>query len=513
MKILFTALYPLFNHNFVSELNLIVEKIEQGDEIYVIECASDYAYCECNQKYLKEICFKCNLVFKENTEKLLNYIKILPAIYKQKNIHIPEEVLSSYQSLSSFKHENFDAGSAVLSSLCDISKTPKPDISGRKNDIKKMLYTACDVYCTAEYYIKTHKFSKIYIFNGRFTHARAWLRAAQQAKVPYTTIERGGDSKQVSIFENDIPHNFLQYNKKIINNLEAKKEIIDFNQCEEWFKERTFGVSRNWHSFVSEQKSGLLGNLLHSNKLPIVFFLSTDYEFASIPEVFLGFPLPQQEALLQLIIDRLILEANSDHIILRVHPNSAESNNRFWDKYKSITQIKIDVIDPESPISSYELLRSASKVVTFGSTIGLEATYWGVPSILAGPAIYMGLDAVYEPNNVEEIINFLKMDLLPKPKINALKVSAYFLHGDHDLKYIDFINIQNIRFKPPEHFKSVNKSILFFLQKKIQVFRWMPKWKAKIFVYLQKALLILNKAILKTKTIYDEFTPPQKRIY
>jgi hypothetical protein len=105
------------------------------------------------------------------------------------------------------------------------------------------------------------------------------------------------------------------------------------------------------------------------------------------------------------------------------------------------------------------------------------------------------------------------MDLLPKPKINALKVSAYFLHGDHDLKYIDFINIQNIRFKPPEHFKSVNKSILFFLQKKIQVFRWMPKWKAKIFVYLQKALLILNKAILKTKTIYDEFTPPQKRIY
>lgn len=498
MKILFTALYPLFNHNFISELNLIVEMIQKGYEVYIIECSGEYAHCECNYRHSRKICFCCNLVFKENTEKLYENIKILPPIYKKSKIIIPNEIFTSYKRLSNFKYENFDVGSAVLSSLCDRFKHPKPDFSQKRNEIKKMLSTACDVYSTAEYYIKKYDFSKIYIFNGRFAHARAWLRAAQQVKLPYVTIERGFDSRQVAIYENDIPHNRFQFRKKILQNYENLKSSIDMNQCEDWFKERVAGVSRNWRSFVSEQKPGFLGNVIKLNKSPVVFFLSTDYEFASIPEAFLDFPLPQQEELLDLIINKLISEGSSEHIILRVHPNSAESNNRFWEKYKRIVEIKIDVIDPESHVSSYELLQSASKVLCFGSTIGIEATYWGIPSILAGPAMYMGLDAVYEPKTVDEIINLLNITLNPKPKLNALMVSAYFLHGDYDLKYIDFVDVQNIIFKPPESFNSLNRSILFYFQKKIQVFRWMPKWKTKIFIYLQGIFLFCNRRILNS---------------
>ena len=68
----------------------------------------------------------------------------------------------------------------------------------------------------------------------------------------------------------------------------------------------------------------------------------------------------------------------------------------------------VTVIPPESEVSTYELMRAADVVVSSGSTAGVEATFWGKPSVLAGRSLYSGLGACHEPESVEELLDMLE---------------------------------------------------------------------------------------------------------
>jgi len=62
---------------------------------------------------------------------------------------------------------------------------------------------------------------------------------------------------------------------------------------------------------------------------------------------------------------------------------------------------------PESPINSYDLMHASNKILTFGSTVGIEATYWGKPSILLGPSFYKAFEATHNPESYEELMAML----------------------------------------------------------------------------------------------------------
>ena len=65
-------------------------------------------------------------------------------------------------------------------------------------------------------------------------------------------------------------------------------------------------------------------------------------------------------------------------------------------------------------------MKKADKVITFISTVGVEAAYSGIPSILAGQAFYDELDCVYQAHNFEELFEYINnKSLAPKPKENA----------------------------------------------------------------------------------------------
>jgi hypothetical protein len=66
-------------------------------------------------------------------------------------------------------------------------------------------------------------------------------------------------------------------------------------------------------------------------------------------------------------------------------------------------------------------------VLTFGSTVGVEATYWGGISILAGGrSFYEHLEVSYQPKTHEDLMGLLLNPTLPpKPKENALLYGAW----------------------------------------------------------------------------------------
>lgn len=498
MNVLFTLHYPLWTHNFVSELSLILQNTKETDIVYLLECTGEYKHCECNQSYDIIKCFECNKIYKKHVVTIPREIIILPAIYRKSLVNIPKQVLHDRKQLSEFSYNGFDAGIAVLSSLYDRFRHPKCSLEGLENVITGMIQSACDSFETAELYINKYKIDKIFIFNGRFTHVKPWLRAAQKHKIPFVCHERGGTSRKAFIFENDIPHNINKHFKLIEKTWHDNGNTINHADCQNWFQERITGGSRNWESFVTNQKSGLVGNLT-GNKKPISIFLSTDYEFASISDDFDDSPLPIQEDFLDLLLERLTKEVDLEQrIIIRVHPNSTNTNNRFWNKYKNYDINKILILDPESPVSSYELLSKSEKVVTFGSTIGVEATYMGIPSVLLGPASYRGLGCCYEPDSLDEAIKIIQSKLKPMPIENALKYSAWMIYGGVRLEHIEYHGIHDIRFNPNET-KQKPGNLLNYIYEHLTVYRHTPIRKQTMLRLIQKLMLNANSFINRLK--------------
>jgi len=92
-----------------------------------------------------------------------------------------------------------------------------------------------------------------------------------------------------------------------------------------------------------------------------------------------------------------------------VHPNL---NNLQNSQARGIRELglqfpSIRIIPPDSAVSSYALLDSADVVVSYGSTIGIEAAYAGTPSILMARAAYEDLGVCIRPQSHEELITLL----------------------------------------------------------------------------------------------------------
>jgi len=92
------------------------------------------------------------------------------------------------------------------------------------------------------------------------------------------------------------------------------------------------------------------------------------------------------------------------HFYLRVHPMLGKFPNSQWDEIRHFDYRNLTIIEPEEPVDSYCLLDSCEKVIIFGSTMGVEATFWEKPSILIGQSFYSLLDCVYQPQFTEELL-------------------------------------------------------------------------------------------------------------
>jgi hypothetical protein len=58
-------------------------------------------------------------------------------------------------------------------------------------------------------------------------------------------------------------------------------------------------------------------------------------------------------------------------------------------------------------------------------TVGIEATYWEKPSILAGVASFQNDDVIYNPLTHSELIELLMTDIPPKSRDATLKYGYY----------------------------------------------------------------------------------------
>lgn len=418
MHVAFVGTYGLWSPHLETELELAERHLEQGDRVTWALCDGAFEACETNPGHDEIRCRQCTWRIEMGLGLLSAPVELsrlddwLTEEDRARADAVPTG-LSTYEELRALEVDELDAGWGALSSAIWLARDavidPSSDLVARltRAGVKGMLATRrlLDAHPTIE---------RVYVFNGRLAPMRGVLRAVTARAAAGRTIdclvhERGQDLQHYALFPNSMPHD-IGVNVRRANeswdesdrSLEERRRV-----AVEWYENRARGKQGSWFSFVDDQQAGNLPAGWDPDARNVVLFTTTEYEFVAIGKEWESplFPTPHA-ATMQ--IARALSARGKVHLTIRLHPNPEGRGSQSVAESLALDLPGVTVIPPESEVSTYELMRAADVVVSSGSTAGVEATFWGKPSVLAGRSLYSGLGACHEPESVEELLDMLE---------------------------------------------------------------------------------------------------------
>lgn len=430
MKVLFFSPYSLNTPHFETDLEIAADHLEEDDEVSALTCRAHLAACDLNPHHDLAICLCCVGRRHAGFSLLGRRVPqvLLPALPPGERRHLSGLLRSvhSLEELKEVKVGDFDLGLAILSSMVSLLREPSPDLERHRELILRFAVAALTAYEGSRTVLRSTRPDRCYCYNGRHSMPRAFFRACQSLGIDCHLHERGGALNKYSLFPNKLPHDLYFIQEKIERMWESSK-LSHQEKCRtavDFFEDQAKGVARGWRSYVSHQSPGLLPPKWDPSKRNIVIFPSSDDEFVAIGDIWKQRIYANQvEGISRLCED--IKDHDDVRLYLRVHPNLSNLDNSQTRAIAKLRSPNLALIPAESAISSYALIQAATCVVTFGSSVGIEAVYWGTPSILLSDSLYSELGGAYRPENHEETIALLLRDLPPKPRERSFKYGYY----------------------------------------------------------------------------------------
>lgn len=431
MKVAFFASHILWKTHYETELEIIQRHLDEGDDVLQYVCDGTMLACDGNPYHAFKDCVKC--MAKRRCGRSLLSHKVpqvpYPLLTDSQKLEIDIFVQSIPLDLNEFKKlrfDVFDVGYAVASSIITLLTNPYPDIREHYSLFYRHTKTACEVYCSFLNRLAADKPDRLYIFNGRLAEVKAAFRAANKLKIPCYIHERGGNLDRYGIFKNHLPHDIGKMDQLMRDfwnenpDIEEKKRMASY-----FYEKRRNGVLLSWKSYTDKQVNRLLPDNFDPAKRNIVIFNSSDFEFAAIgPEWNYVLYKNQYDAIMSICKD---LASNEDiHFYLRLHPNLATADKVNFDIISNFISPNLTLIKPDSLVDSYELLDASEKVITFGSTMGMEATWWNKPSILGGPCLYENFKSIYKPASHKELLALIEQKDLPACDKSDAEIFGYY---------------------------------------------------------------------------------------
>ena len=413
--------YGSWGIHTATSLEIAQQYLDLGWHVTLLRCPGSLAACDIkHQGTSKRACWECK-VGQRRASRMLNgsvHRIDLPKMSGAMNMHGPETPFSTLEQLLEFKVDNFEVGEAVYSSLASEWWTNSIEVDFESPLIQEDIRNACSaslfVYFEVKLMLEREHFDEAVVFNGRIAPMRAFLRACEAVGVTYWVHERGSSFGRFSRTRNAMPHE----RKSIAASIRDSCAGISYSEraaiAESFYNDRRQGSIYNWRSFTDSQMRDFLPKGLAFGTPVISLFLSTQSEMVGLGDEWrTGLYLSQQEGVQQIV--SLVINAAQEFIlVIRAHPNQTnlpelQGIREFCERHEGII-----FVEPDSPVDSYALVARSMRIITFASTIGAEASYWGKPVISAAPAAYTGFGVVYEPNTHAELAALLlQPDLQP----------------------------------------------------------------------------------------------------
>jgi hypothetical protein len=444
MKVTFYAPYAAWSPHFETDLELMELHLERGDDVTAITCDAALRYCEANQERQFSTCARCIGRAREGFKRLSRPIKVLKLSELILQAKTPLKALrqlpltfESTDKLSQLRVGRFDIGAAVRSSLISRLVDPTPDPSAHRELVSAMLTSSFAAYTALDQYLEKNVCDLFYLLHGRLANFRAALRACQKHGVRCLVHDRGADHCSYALAENTMLEDPAHVIKDVAATVaKAKSPEEKRAVAHEFYSERQDGKIANWVSVIDGQIRGTLPDGWLTKPVRIAMFSSTESEFNNCKDFYPPEVYPSQIDGLETILADLARRRFSGSFVVRVHPYAARTKSDYTERLRALGYPFLGVISPEESFDSYALLTTAQKVLTFGSTMGIEAAYRGIPSISVRWTPYTNLGSTYNPSTHEEVMDLLLRPLDPKPIDGAIDFGFYSKTFGNRLKYV-----------------------------------------------------------------------------
>ncbi|MDR2692968.1 MAG: capsular biosynthesis protein [Chitinispirillales bacterium] len=422
-----------------------------GDTVKILVCDSTINICKSNPKAEKIVCAWCGSYRRSQFGRLPKNVEILRygEFYTPEKKSVVESLKFDYDSVAAIKklfYKNVKIGYGAFSSYVTLTRNLYPDINNEfKNYFNRYLKAECILIEVLEGALDKVRPDMVSLYNGRHFESRPvfeFSRSLGYSTKCYENLKIGKNKRKNFIFfENALPHNIKSIGGIIMDTWDNAELPEDEKLAigESFFANRKASLFAGDKVYTRNQKYGAMPGGFDGSKRNIAVFTSSEDEFASIDneydddQIFVSQPCGIVE-----ILEHFKNDADI-HFYVRIHPNLKKIKYKYHtslleygDLYSNVT-----IIRARDEISSYSLMENVEKVIVFGSTIGVEACYWGKPVILLCAAFYNYLDICYKPKSVEEAFSLIGADSLPaKDKADALKYGFYSMYDrNQNFKY------------------------------------------------------------------------------
>lgn len=414
---------PPLTEPFELTLARAVDLKNNGVNVKVVYCDGVRSGCVANPFKLPMLCAHCRKV---RVKAIREYFEEHETAPIEKFHPVLDRKIENNEKLNDYRDEIWKG---VVSTILTFYRVDIEELNlfDLRNAMFKLM--ANNLYAYSDYmfqcmagYLDCPANLRVEFFNGRIVPGKAYLCAAVDRRVNYSIIEVSGHNKPIFLTNNASVHDldYLIFRlKTYVDNGLCKRKLGD-----KFFLSRRDGVETDAVSFIKAQKKGLYDG--YDGKIIVSIFTSSPDEMEVVGEQWFTEASKDPVGFIKKLRELL---PNKYHLVVRMHPNQhGDRTGKTSTMIAGIDAIDgVQLIRPLDKRSTYELIDISDYVLTFGSTVGLEATYWGTPSFLAGRALWEDSDVAYITRTPDDVVSFVSAEVTPKSKDNAIVVGSYYM--------------------------------------------------------------------------------------
>ena len=434
MEVLFFEPYGIKKKHFEWSLELMQRHLDEGDAVTVLGCDASLPACRPNPTHELSKCHGCITRRKHGLATLgapVRYRTVVRLTAEDRQalraLALGRPAFDDIDELKAFRFQQFAAGYGVASALISKTRNPRPDMKANADLVADLILAGCLVYLSMRNHLGSETYDRVYVNNGREAPQRAVVQACEERGTPFFVYEAGADQERFALYENTVRHNIAYTEEAIRQAWQAADDQSRRAVAHRFYEGRISGAALpDKYFFAKEQRQNLLPQNWDASRHNIVLYNSSEDEFSAIGDQWeLPFYASQLDGVRRLA-EALAPHAGAVHLYVRMHPNLRTASDASLPAYFDLEGDHVTVVAPESEVSTYALMKAAGAVATFISSTGIEAAYWGKPSILLGRNYYQSLGSVYTPGSHEEAVELLvRRDLPPLDQEGALMYGFY----------------------------------------------------------------------------------------
>ena len=323
-------------------------------------------------------------------------------------------------ALTKLQHDGFaELGWGVLSSVVEATRNPFASVQTHPEVVHRYLTSALLTYRLARDAIRQFAPDAVVLFNGRYASTRAVLAAAGVEGARGLIHDRGCDRNHYWLATE--PIHDPDYVQRCIRKSWRPELASAGNQ---WFQERRARVEKAWISYTKRQVEAKIPPAMHGTDRWVVFFSSSEDELVAVGDKYVNAAFPMQIDAVRAVA-AAVRRLPGYRLCLRMHPNIASKSPEQVAFWRNLRIPGATIVGPEEDFDSYAMLDHAHVACSYGSTMGIEATYWTRPSLLLNRSLYDRLDATFNAQSSGEIEQFLAKPRV-FPQLGALMFGAFY---------------------------------------------------------------------------------------